>query len=497
MQPTAQLGGIDHPLSRSAVSSEQIEALVSGSPLELLLPVGNGELTDTVTMGGKGYSVRLARTAGELQIVLSRLTPTTPVEIPVREAPRPRDVTAPSRTGVTPPPPAVPSPRPPASAPPPSSDPQSRQKTATVPTGELAAILSEARSRGATDAWLDADKPARLRKGGRVVTFGEPLERDLLDGMLSSILSAKDEAALRDSGSATLGFELPGTGRLRAHVGKRDGSLFAAVRLVATPLPSMDALGLPLDLGGVGDIPEGLVLVAAAPGHGGSTTIAALASSLAGSRSGSVVTVEKVIEAQVQGATAHVFQREIGKHTPSLREGIAAAGREGASVITVPCIDTREELFACLDAVELGAVVVLGVPVDGTGHAVEALLGLAGRHRREARTLLSRSLRVLVGVRLFPTSKPDVPHGLVPAVEMITVDADFAALVRDDRLVELPNLRERGRALGWILMEDAERSLVQAGAVTPVDADRFAPKRLEGDAARSTDQLRRVAGGGR
>ena len=488
-QPQAHIAGVDHPLSRSAVSADQIEALVSGSPIELMLPVGNGTVEDHVTLSGHPYRVVIARAGSTLDIRVSRqIAIVTPLERAERT------VTAPSRTGRTPLPPPAPTDAPPSPKQPISDDDAHRHKTAAVPTGELAAILSEARSRGATDVWLLPDKPASMRCAGVLSAFGEAIERGLLDGMLSTVVTARDGERLRVDGRVTISFELPGTGRLRVRIAKGASGLYATIRLCASPLPTPDALGLPLDLSNVTECLEGLVLIAAAPGHGATTTLAAVLSTIADSRKGAIVTLEDPIETLVQGQVSHVFQRELGRHAHSLLDGLGAAEREDAAVIALHPGANKEVLLAALDAADSGKLVVITVAVDGTSRAIESILRVVGEaDRKTTLRSLARTLRMLVGVRLYPSQKPDAHAGLLPAVEVITANHELSQLLLEDRLDELPNMREHGRVLGWILMEDAERSLLSAGAVTSLDLERHSPRRTDETMTRSGDRQRKVS----
>jgi twitching motility protein PilT len=74
-----------------------------------------------------------------------------------------------------------------------------------------------------------------------------------------------------------------------------------------------------------------------------------------------------------------------------------------------------------------------------------------------------------------------VPHasgkGRVPAFELLMVTHAVANLIREDKTFQLPSVMQTGKAAGMVTLDDSLAELVQAGAVTPEAARRFAVKK--------------------
>jgi twitching motility protein PilT len=71
-------------------------------------------------------------------------------------------------------------------------------------------------------------------------------------------------------------------------------------------------------------------------------------------------------------------------------------------------------------------------------------------------------LRAVVAQRLVPA----IGGGVVPAIELVTGVLPLAVLIRDDKLYQLPNLMQRGRAFGMIRFDESLAELVRTGKIT-------------------------------
>jgi len=86
-------------------------------------------------------------------------------------------------------------------------------------------------------------------------------------------------------------------------------------------------------------------------------------------------------------------------------------------------------------------------------------------------------LKAIVAQRLLPDARGT---GMVAAVELLVGVLALANLIRDNKLFQLPNLMQRGRAFGMIRLDDSLLELVRAGKLAEDVAVRHAdnPKEL-------------------
>jgi len=84
----------------------------------------------------------------------------------------------------------------------------------------------------------------------------------------------------------------------------------------------------------------------------------------------------------------------------------------------------------------------------------------------QVRASIAGALRAIVSQRLLPSANGD---SVVAAVEVLTSVLALSAMIRDDKLFQLPNLMQRGKAFGMIRFDDSLTDLVRSGKIT-IDA---------------------------
>jgi twitching motility protein PilT len=80
----------------------------------------------------------------------------------------------------------------------------------------------------------------------------------------------------------------------------------------------------------------------------------------------------------------------------------------------------------------------------------------------QVRASIAGALRAIVAQRLLPA----IGGGVVPAIELVTGVLPLAVLIRDDKLFQLPNLMQRGRAFGMIRFDESLAELVRARRIS-------------------------------
>src|SRR5690606_9569305 len=105
--------------------------------------------------------------------------------------------------------------------------------------------------------------------------------------------------------------------RFRVNAHYQRGSAAAAIRLIPSAIPDLDALGLPRVVRDLAGHAQGLVLVTGPTGSGKSTTLAAIVDLINSSRNCHVITIEDPIEFVHESRTATIEQRELGADTKS------------------------------------------------------------------------------------------------------------------------------------------------------------------------------------
>jgi twitching motility protein PilT len=348
---------------------------------------------------------------------------------------------------------------------------------AGAPPGSFKALVAEARNRKASDMHVASDRPAMIRTAGDLLTVGNPIPAAEVEKMLMALLSAEQKELLATRGYVDFALEIEGYGRLRANVSTQRGGYKGSFRMVMHPTPTLESLGLPKELAKVTTYHQGLVVIAGPNGHGKTTTLAAIVNIINGTRPHHILTVEEPVEFIHVRKTALISQREVGLHTRSFAAALKASLREDPDVIVIGELRDRETVEIAITAAETGHLVIATMSTPSAAKTIDRLIDLfPPEDQSQVRATLAGALKFIVAQRLLPSA---TGSEFVAAVELLTGVPALWALIRDNKLFQLPSLQQRGRAYGMIRFDDSLAELVRAGKITEEVALRYTENKKE------------------
>jgi twitching motility protein PilT len=337
---------------------------------------------------------------------------------------------------------------------------------------DLTSLVAQAEAMRASDIHLAEGQLPFVRVDGRLI----PLEVGPLD--LPSIFPLGDSETSRD-----LGLDIPGVGRVRAHIFRSDGARSASIRLMPKLAPSLASLQFPVPLDDLITLPHGLVLVCGAAGSGKSTTLAALAQEALRRRSVVLVTLEDPIEYTITGSERSVLRRrQIGRDVRDFASGLRDALREDPDVILIGEMRDAETISLALTAAETGHLVFATMHSRSAASAIERIVDTY-TNAQQIRVQLADSLRAVVAQRLLPRAHGS---GRVPALEVLRVNHAAASMIRESKTQQLGTVLQAGRKEGMITLERCLADRVTAGEIRLEDA-----RAAANDQASLTMQLQR------
>jgi twitching motility protein PilT len=338
----------------------------------------------------------------------------------------------------------------------------------------LAAYVRAARQYGASDLHIAANRPVQVRVMGELRPLDPaPVPADVVDRILLPLLGPRRRVQLRTSGYVDLAFDVQNGGRLRGNVSRQQGGLRGAFRLARVQPPTLDELGLPKELAKVVAHHQGLVVLAGPNGQGKTTTLAALVDLVNSTKPYHIITIEDPVELEHPRKQAVITQREVGRHTKSFAAALKASLREDPDVIVIGELRDRETVEIALTAAETGHLVLATMSTPSAAKTIDRLIDMfPPADQAQARASIAGALRAIVAQRLLPAANG---RGVVPAVELVTGVLPLAVLIRDDKLYQLPNLMQRGRAFGMIRFEDSLLELLRTGRITEDTARLHSP----------------------
>lgn len=239
-------------------------------------------------------------------------------------------------------------------------------------------------------------------------------------------------------------------------------------RAIPEEIPSFEQLGLNETVRQMTLAKNGLVLVTGPNGHGKSTTLAAMIDYLNRTKNYHILTIEDPIEFIHKPIKSLVTQREVGTHTPDFFKTLKHVVRQDVSVIVVGEMRDLETVAATITLAETGHLVLATLHTQDAQQTIERILDIfPPSQQQQIRIQLSLSLCGIVCQQLIPRKDK---KGRVAAREMIMIDSGISALIRDNKIQEIPSHVQVNRAKGMILFDDDVFELYKEGIITKESA---------------------------
>ena len=177
-----------------------------------------------------------------------------------------------------------------------------------------------------------------------------------------------------------------------------------------------------------------------------------------------VITIEDPVEIVYPRKAAVVSQREVGPHTRSFAAALKGSLREDPDVIVIGELRDRETVEIALTAAETGHLVIATMSTPSAAKTIDRLVDMfPPDDQTQVRASIAGALRAIVSQRLLPAANGKT---VVAAVELLTGCLPLSQMIRDDKLYQLPNLMQRGRAFGMMRFDDSLTELVKSGRIT-------------------------------
>ncbi|HUP49814.1 MAG TPA: PilT/PilU family type 4a pilus ATPase [Thermoanaerobaculia bacterium] len=309
----------------------------------------------------------------------------------------------------------------------------------------------------ASDLHLKPMRPPLIRVRGRLLPIpgSEPLKPADLEKMLLPVLNRPQREKFDSVQSVDFGYGVPGVARFRGNLYMQRGTVGGVFRRIPIQIKGIDELELPLAIGDMTKLPDGLVLVTGPTGSGKSTTLAAIISEIAGREPLHIVTIEDPIEFLFIDRIAAISQREIGTDTPSFREALRNSMRQDPDVVMVGEMRDIETMQTVLTAAETGHLVLSTLHTNNAAQTIDRIIDAfpADQHK-QVRSQLALVLRGIVSLKLIKTRE----GRLTAAVEILKNSPRIAKLIEDGQTKDI--LEEIESSVGLYRMQTMNQSLI-------------------------------------
>jgi len=322
--------------------------------------------------------------------------------------------------------------------------------------------------KGGSDLHLSSERPPMIRVDGDMQLYGsDPIAPEGLHGFIEEIMDERAQQEYRDSHDTDFAYEIEGLARFRVNVFRDRFGMGAVFRVIPSEVLSADTLNLPESIRDLCNLSKGLVVVTGPTGSGKSTTLAALIDLINETQSNHIITIEDPVEFVHQDKKCLINQRQVKDHTDSFAKALRAALRQDPDIVMVGEMRDLETIEIALETAETGHLVFGTLHTTTAASTMDRIIDAfpAGR-QNQIRSMLANSLKAVIAQTLCKKEG----GGRVAALEILKVDFNVSALIRDGKIHQIPSAMQVGASKGMKLLNVALTELVADGTVDPEEA---------------------------
>jgi len=327
-------------------------------------------------------------------------------------------------------------------------------------------LLTKTIEEGASDLHIVVGSPPMIRLHGELVALHgyEPLRPEISQELIYSVMNEEQVAEFEKEKECDLSFGIDGLSRFRLNVYRDRGSVVGAFRAIPFTILSFEELGLPRSVADFAYRPLGLVLVCGPTGSGKSTTLASIIDRVNRERSVHIITIEDPIEFLHHHNKSIINQRELNSDTKSFAASLKRVLRQDPDVILIGEMRDTETIQAALTVAETGHLVFATLHTNDALQTINRIVDVfPSTQQDQVRTQLSFVLEGVVVQQLLPRADGS---GRCLALEIMLPNPAIRALVRSEKLEQIPSMIEIGTGEGMMTMNQSLYRLTRRGVIS-------------------------------
>jgi len=329
--------------------------------------------------------------------------------------------------------------------------------------GTMERILRLMAEKRASDVYLSANAPAMIKINGQTLPINNQLlPADATRTLLAEVLPAHRIDELDASGELNMAHAVEGAGNFRFSAMRQRGSIAAVIRYIATEIPPLGTLQVPMILGELIMEKRGLLLMVGSTGAGKSTTLASMIDHRNESVTGHILTIEDPVEFIFRNKKCVVNQREVGSDTQSLQTALKNALRQAPDVILIGEIRDRETMSAAIAYAQSGHLCLATMHANNSYQALNRILSFYPVEVRPTMLGdLAAAMKAIVSQRLLRT----VAGSRAPAVEVMLNTKLISELIEKGDFSGVKEAMEKSMAEGSQTFEQDIARMIMDGIV--------------------------------
>ncbi|MBN4056272.1 PilT/PilU family type 4a pilus ATPase [Rhodothermus sp. AH-315-K08] len=223
---------------------------------------------------------------------------------------------------------------------------------------------------------------------------------------------------------------------------------------------------------------DGLTIVAGVTGSGKSTTMDAIVDANNRDFAGHIVILGQPIEFMHESHKCIVRHREVGRDTPTFKNGITQALRQDPDIVVIGEMRDAETISAGLEITDSGHKVFSTLHTSSAVESIDRIIAqYPTNEQNRVRIRLADVLRCIIAQKLAPR----VGGGRVLVKEVLWMDSASRAAIKNDNATEIYQMMWEGGANGMVTLEQDLYRLLKTGLISKETAVNYAnnKKRLE------------------
>jgi len=327
-------------------------------------------------------------------------------------------------------------------------------------------LLTKAIKEGASDLHIVVGAPPTIRLHGNLEPLpGYPrLKPEDTQEIIYSVMNEEQVAEFESEKECDMSFGIDGLSRFRLNVYRDRGSVVAAFRAIPFEIMSFEDLGLPRVAADFAYRPLGLVLICGPTGSGKSTTLASILDRINRERSVHVITIEDPIEYLHHHNRSIINQREVNSDTKSFGAALKRVLRQDPDVILIGEMRDPETIQAALTVAETGHLAFATLHTNDALQTINRIVDVfPSSQQDQVRTQLSFVLEGVLVQQLIPRSDGT---GRVLGLEIMIPNPAIRALIRAEKIEQIPSMIEIGTGEGMMTMNQSLYRLTRRGAIS-------------------------------
>lgn len=340
---------------------------------------------------------------------------------------------------------------------------------APVSAPKLDPLLKRLVGEGASDLHLSAGQIPHWRIDGEIKPIADAkiIGAEEVFKLLKPVMNKRALTELEERKDTDFAYSIPGTARFRINLFHDDNGYSAAIRVIPSAIFNFEQLGTPPAIIDFAGLSNGLVLITGPSGCGKSTTLAAIIDHINKNRNAHIITLEDPVEFQFKSDKSLINQREIGNSVESFARGLRAGLREDPDIVLVGELRDMDSMALALETANTGHLVLGTLHTSTAVSTINRLIdAFPPDLQKQVRNDLGECLKGVVCQRLCKR----IGGGRVAAYEVLVVTPPIGNMIREDKIIQIPNMMQTGRKEGHVFMNDSLYQLASGRKVEEREA---------------------------